>query len=769
MIVNATSSKRITLGRLGENETRIVRFNIGDIKADFPGAEFMVLNRRPTESAAYPVSLNYIAESKNHLDWTIQSGDLLYQGLGECQLIATVDDKIAKSQIYLTEVLKALDGSGNPPAPWAGWVQGVKDDADRAEAAAAAAASAAVHGPEIIDGEWYVWDEEEGDYIGTGISAEGEPGQPGHTPELTASKSGKTTTIYADGTQLAQIQDGQDGQGADVIDDTAPAADKTYSSSKVEAELTPVKNAIQEITEEHISKNLYDKATCNPVDGKSYWEGSRVNAPTYATSGKISVEASTQYIFSAGSAPVKYVEFYSGETGGTFISKTNVDGAAFTTPEGCTYISVMLFAVSHTTDQYNAALAVAQLNKGATVQPYEPYGDYVTIPLDAVEDGDKLKGISSATAIQSQINLYDKLLAIDSALVYENQINTGSSFAKYAFTGFIPVKPNTQYCLSRDPSTPIPFITKVWEYNASRSYVGYIQNELVPYNANYSITFVTGATTYFIAVNMELASHTTQNFNDTIDSLMLVYGTQRPLAYSAYSEETVVIAQSMSNAFFANADCFKGKKWLALGTSVTWYDSHKYQSGLHTGEICRGYVGNVARRKQLTVKNGGIAGSTLGNVDADSLINRYQNIDWTDFDIVTIEYGINDYGSDIPVGTASDAAGTTTFAACLKTVIDYAMSQNKKLNIVICTDPDVRGDTQNNNNNTLKDYVDVAIAIAEQYRLPVCDWYYHSGINNYTRGNASYDWLTADGTHPNNEGHMRMGAMLNQVFDNLYC
>lgn len=74
--------------------------------------------------------------------------------------------------------------------------------------------------------------------------APGAPGTPGHSPVLTASKNGKVTTIYSDGTQLAQISDGQDGQGADVIDDTAPAANKTYSSVKVESELTTVKNEI---------------------------------------------------------------------------------------------------------------------------------------------------------------------------------------------------------------------------------------------------------------------------------------------------------------------------------------------------------------------------------------------------------------------------------------------------------------------------------------------------------------------------------------------
>ena len=34
------------------------------------------------------------------------------------------------------------------------------------------------------------------------------PGQDGHSPVVTASKSGSTTTIYVDGTSIATIEDG---------------------------------------------------------------------------------------------------------------------------------------------------------------------------------------------------------------------------------------------------------------------------------------------------------------------------------------------------------------------------------------------------------------------------------------------------------------------------------------------------------------------------------------------------------------------------------
>ena len=152
------------------------------------------------------------------------------------------------------------------------------------------------------------------------------------------------------------------------------------------------------------------------------------------------------------------------------------------------------------------------------------------------------------------------------------------------------------------------------------------------------------------------------------------------------------------------------------------------------------------------------------------MINRYQNLNFGSYDFITVEYGINDFGRNVPVGTVNDAAGTSTFAACLKTIIEYALTQNPIVGLIICTDPDVRGTTTNQNGNTLKDYADVTLEIAKQYRLPVCDWFYHSGINALTRGDGtSRYFLTQAGTHPSVYGHMRMGAMLNQVFDSLLC
>lgn len=518
-----------------------------------------------------------------------------------------------------------------------------------------------------------------------------------------------------------------------------------------------------------IGKNKYNPTDCHPENGKLYRSaGGTVTASgNYAITGKIPVEAETTYIFTTTPFADVYsnVTYYKGSDGNTFISRENSKGAPFTTPAECTFIGINLFGRTHTEADYIEAIAVARLEIGTVASAYEAYEKKRMLSPDNIVNGGAL---SDATAVQSQINLYDKRLAIDGS--YFNTSGGGSILqnTKYAFTGKIPVEPNRQYNISRDPDSPLTFGGAVYCFADDGSYMGAAPLSNYVYSHLYS--FTTPANCHTIAVNMPRSTdHTTQEFNDTIDTIMMCIGTQRPLEYSAYEEKAVVLADGLSDAYTANRDCFVGKKWLATGTSVTWYDGKLYQNGVETGKICRGYIGNVARRKKLSVINDGINGATLGNVNSNSLINRYTSLNWSGVDIATLEFGINDFGNAVAIGTAEDAAGTDTFAACLKTVIEYALAQNPKLCLVICTEPDVRGATANSGGHYLYEYTDVTIAIAKQYRLPVCDWFYHSGINALTKGNSSLDYLTADGTHPNNDGHMRMGAMLNQLFDTLIC
>ena len=58
------------------------------------------------------------------------------------------------------------------------------------------------------NGNWYLGEEDTGKPSRGAIGA---PGNDGHSPVVTATKSGKTTTISVDGAAIATVEDGADG------------------------------------------------------------------------------------------------------------------------------------------------------------------------------------------------------------------------------------------------------------------------------------------------------------------------------------------------------------------------------------------------------------------------------------------------------------------------------------------------------------------------------------------------------------------------------
>ena len=94
------------------------------------------------------------------------------------------------------------------------------------------------HYPKVVDGYWYVWDIDSGEYVSTGINATGPAGSPGQdgqdgadgvspTVTITDITNGHRVTVTdADGDHTFDVMDGTDGQngapGADGADGYSP-------------------------------------------------------------------------------------------------------------------------------------------------------------------------------------------------------------------------------------------------------------------------------------------------------------------------------------------------------------------------------------------------------------------------------------------------------------------------------------------------------------------------------------------------------------------
>ena len=240
---------KICIGYVGENKRTQVRIDCTSAFEEYPGAT-PALSVRPPRGGIYPA---VIEQDGNIVVWTVTNSDLLFKGDGEIQFSFILGDVVKKTEVGKYEVHRSIITTANVPDPVAEWLI-------RATAAAAAAEAAAQHQPKIEDEYWYVWDADAEEYVSTGIKAKGDKGDPG-TP--------------GDPTQL--------------IDDATPANNKTFSSSKVNTELTGVLNAINQKIEKPATAGTSGQVLVSDGNGGQVWgttgQGTIVVDDTFSVSG----------------------------------------------------------------------------------------------------------------------------------------------------------------------------------------------------------------------------------------------------------------------------------------------------------------------------------------------------------------------------------------------------------------------------------------------------------------------------------------------------
>lgn len=193
----------IDIGYTGEKKFRVIEIDMTKWMTDMPNGIPSIVHIRPGET----ISDAYIAATtfeNNILRWEIQLSDVgTTEGAGRAQvwLEETTSDTVAKrgkSAIFTTRIHGAVnDASEIIPAAQEAWITqmtALKDAtvlakgaaesaADTASAAAISAEAAVTHEPQIVDGEWYVWDRTSGAYVNTHQQATGDPGEDGQDGE----------------------------------------------------------------------------------------------------------------------------------------------------------------------------------------------------------------------------------------------------------------------------------------------------------------------------------------------------------------------------------------------------------------------------------------------------------------------------------------------------------------------------------------------------------------------------------------------------------
>lgn len=108
----------LPIGRQGEKGVRQVWFDLAYLITNFGEGTAVLVHQRSKDAAPYIISTQ---QTGNNLMWTIDETDTAFEGIGKAEIRWTVDDTLAKTVIYKTNVQKSLASETEVPDPYESW------------------------------------------------------------------------------------------------------------------------------------------------------------------------------------------------------------------------------------------------------------------------------------------------------------------------------------------------------------------------------------------------------------------------------------------------------------------------------------------------------------------------------------------------------------------------------------------------------------------------------------------------------------------------
>lgn len=235
-----------------------------------------------------------------------------------------------------------------------------------------------------------------------------------------------------------------------------------------------------------------------------------------------------------------------------------------------------------------------------------------------------------------------------------------------------------------------------------------------------------------------------------------------PTASTGYTEGWVAFnsAWNMALAYLQGEKKHIGASYYALGDSIVYNSGTLANPVTVSGQQLIGYTQAIEQEYGTVCTNRGQSDHTIVQDYA-----TLHNIDYSNVSLVTIGYGVNDGRKNVLLGTAT-STDTSTFAGALNQLITKIKSDNADCNIIVLTPIQrlyVNGwgsFTENANGDTLEDFANMCLAVAENAGVYSVDLFHDSGINE-----SNLSSLTFDGVHPNNNGY----TMMSETIENVMC
>lgn len=389
-------------------------------------------------------------------------------------------------------------------------------------------------------------------------------------------------------------------------------------------------------------------------------------------------------------------------------------------------------------------------------------------------------------------------------LVANGSADTSANRDNYFVTPYIKIEPNTTYTIMETTNSAFADVNRLRCYKEDKTPCEAITTTRNETNGTY--TFTTNLDAKYIRISCVkkpiFATSVSAGLDRLIPSFnsqfMLVYGTQYPSEYTPYSGDYYQLTSKISpenlednlkelltplykktivnfgDSIFGNARPPEDiSTILANMTGATVYNCAfgGCRMSQHTGHWDAFSMYRLAY--SIVNNDWTLQDEALNYYDrtsyAEEPLALLKSIDFNNVDIITINYGTNDWNANCPLENENDLFDTTTFLGALRYSVDLLQTKFPNLKIVFLS-PTWRfwmtngeyttdSDISTSNGKTLSDWVEAEKAVVKGLHLTFNDMYNDLGINKYNRG---IYFPANDGTHHNEKGRKLIAKYLSK-------
>ena len=203
----------------------------------------------------------------------------------------------------------------------------------------------------------------------------------------------------------------------------------------------------------------------------------------------------------------------------------------------------------------------------------------------------------------------------------------------------------------------------------------------------------------------------------------------------------------------------------AFGGTCASLGNREYRPTFYEDSLNLAKLADAIAYRDFQVQLYDISSNHFGLFYFEEALKELSRIDFTKTEILFIEHGINDFSAGRPLDNEEDPLDCYTYGGALRYSIEKLQKEYPQLRIVLVTplycyfqengQRALDSETSDFGYGGLVNYVELELAIAEEYGLDVIDNFHNMGINS-----ENVDEYTEDGLHLNEKGRRLLAETL---------